>query len=283
MIALRPSTLADLAAELGGDARARADVTAIAPPADAGEGCLAPLTSLKYLHDATNAAARGAALLISEELTKDPRVAALASRFAWVHSHTASAMARLPDRAASPPAPPAIGDGAELHPTAVIEPGVVLGARARVGPYAVIGRPGFGWAFGPDGAARHVPQLGGVVIEEDVWIGPHTTVDAGTLSPTRVRRGVKLDAHVHVGHNSDIGEGTIVAAQAGFAGSVRIGRGVLVGGQVGVADHVTVGDGARLAAKAGVIGDVPPGAVVAGYPAVARVRWLRAHAALYRR
>ncbi len=126
-----------------------------------------------------------------------------------------------------------------------------------------------------------MPQLGGVVIEDDVTIGPLCTIDAGTLSPTRIRRGAKLDAHVHVGHNAEIGEGSIVAAQCGFAGSVKIGRGVLVGGQVGIADHVTVGDGARIAAKSGVIGDVPPGATVAGYPAVPRMRWLRALAKLY--
>ncbi len=131
------------------------------------------------------------------------------------------------------------------------------------------------------GAVRPVPQLGGVVIEDDVVIGPLCTVDAGTLGPTRIRRGAKLDAHVHVGHNGDIGEGTIIAAQCGFAGSVTIGRGVLVGGQVGVADHVTIGDGARIAAKSGVIGDVPAGATYAGYPAVPRMRWLRAFARIY--
>ena len=113
-------------------------------------------------------------------------------------------------------------------------------------------------------------------------MGPLSTVDAGTLAPTRLRRGAKLDAQCHVGHNCDIGEDTIVAAQSGFAGSVTVGRGVLVGGQVGVADHVTIGDFARIAAKSGVIGDVPPRAVVAGYPAVPRVRWLRALAHLYR-
>jgi UDP-3-O-[3-hydroxymyristoyl] glucosamine N-acyltransferase len=121
-----------------------------------------------------------------------------------------------------------------------------------------------------------------VIIDDDVVIGPLSTVDSGTLSPTRIRRGAKLDAHVHVAHNVDIGEGSIVAAQVGFAGSVRIGKGVLVGGQAGFADHVRVGDGARIAAKSGVIGDIPAGSVVAGYPAVARGRWLRALARLYR-
>jgi UDP-3-O-[3-hydroxymyristoyl] glucosamine N-acyltransferase len=118
------------------------------------------------------------------------------------------------------------------------------------------------------------------VLEDDVEIGALCTIDAGTLAPTFIRRGVKLDAHVHVGHNGVIGEGTMVAAQAGFAGSVRIARNVLVGGQAGVTDHATVGEGARIAAKSGVIGDVAAGTVVAGFPAVPKGSWLRAWARL---
>jgi UDP-3-O-[3-hydroxymyristoyl] glucosamine N-acyltransferase len=114
-------------------------------------------------------------------------------------------------------------------------------------------------------------------------VGPLATVDAGTLAPTILKRGVRLDAHVHVGHNVEIGAGTLVAAQSGFAGSVIVEEGVRIGGQAGVADHVRIGRGARIAAKAGVIGDVPPGVVVAGYPAVERGRWLRGIARMLRR
>jgi UDP-3-O-[3-hydroxymyristoyl] glucosamine N-acyltransferase len=191
-------------------------------------------------------------------------------------------MADLLETAHVPAAPPVAGQGCAIAPTAFLGPRVVLGNRVTVGPGAVIGYPGFGWARGEGNAVRAIPQLGGVVIEDDVYIGPLCTIDAGTLSPTRIRQGAKLDSHVHVGHNVDIGEGAIIAAQSGFAGSVKIGRGALIGGQVGVADHVTVGDGARVAAKSGVIGDVPAGTVVAGYPAVARVRWLRALARAFR-
>jgi UDP-3-O-[3-hydroxymyristoyl] glucosamine N-acyltransferase len=153
----------------------------------------------------------------------------------------------------------------------------------HIGESSVIGRPGFGWVTGPDGKVIRMPHMAGVIVEDDVHIGALCTIDAGVLGPTIVRRGAKLDAQVHVAHNCDIGEGTMIAAQSGLAGSVKLGRGVLVGGQAGFANHVTVGDGARIAAKSGVIGDVPAGAVVAGYPAVARMQWLRALAGLYRR
>jgi UDP-3-O-[3-hydroxymyristoyl] glucosamine N-acyltransferase len=175
-----------------------------------------------------------------------------------------------------------IGPGSVVEPHAVIYPRVRIGARVMVGASAVVGRPGFGFAAGPGGAMARIPQLGGVLVEDDVEIGPLATVDAGTLAPTILRRGTRLDAQVHVGHNACLGPSAMVAAQTGFAGSVEIGAGVKVGGQAGVADHVRVGSGASIAAKSGVIGDVPPGQVVAGYPAVARGRWLRGMALLLR-
>jgi UDP-3-O-[3-hydroxymyristoyl] glucosamine N-acyltransferase len=250
---------------------------ALAPVESAGPRELAPVLSRRFLGAAREAAARGATLLAHESLAgaiaSAPRV--------WLHPNATWAMACLLDSVTAPDVPAQLGPHCSIAPNAVLGPRVILGARVAVGAGAVIGHPGFGWATGPDGTSRAVPQLAGVVLEDDVSIGPLCTVDAGTLRPTRIRRGVKLDAHVHVGHNVDIGEGTIVAAQCGFAGSVRVGRGVLVGGQAGIADHVVVGDGARIAAKSGVIGDVPPGATVAGYPAVARIRWLRALAKFY--
>ncbi len=279
----RPSALAELVALLGGELlrenAGRATIGRLAPITEAGAGDLAPLLSAKYLRAAQGAAARGANVLVAAELAGDARVRELAT---WCHPHAGWTLAGLLDLCAAEAPPPVVGDGCVLGRNVVLEPGVVLGARVRIGHNAVIGRPGFGWATGPNGEVRATPQRGGVVIEDDAVIGALCTVDAGTLAPTRIRRGAKLDAQCHVAHNCDIGEGCIVAAQSGFAGSVTLGRGVLVGGQVGIADHVTVGDGARLAAKSGVIGDVPPGAVVAGYPAVPRGRWLRALARLYR-
>jgi UDP-3-O-[3-hydroxymyristoyl] glucosamine N-acyltransferase len=279
VIPIGPTSLAALARELGGELRSDARVHGAAPVDVAGPGEIAPLLSLRYLAEACAAAGRGAALLVEGALATDPRVRALGG---WVHAHAAWALACVLDRATVELAPARMGSGCTLGANVVLERGVVLGDRVTVGAGTVIGRPGFGWATGPDGKVRAVPQLGGVHIDDDVVVGPLCTIDGGTLGPTVLRRRVKLDAQVHIAHNCHVGEDTIVAAQSGFAGSVRIGRGVLIGGQVGIADHVRVGDGARIAAKSGVIGDVPAGATVAGYPAVARARWLRGLATMYR-
>jgi UDP-3-O-[3-hydroxymyristoyl] glucosamine N-acyltransferase len=176
-----------------------------------------------------------------------------------------------------------IGSGSRIGPGAVVHSRVALGERVIVGANSVIGRPGFGFVNGPNGEVVRIPHLGGVIVEDDVEIGALCTIDAGTLSPTRLGRMTKLDAHVHVGHNVSIGRRCFIAAQVGIAGSATIGDDVLIGGQAGVTDHATVGDRARIAAKSGVIGNVAPGVTVAGYPAVPRVRWLRAMAALMRR
>lgn len=299
---------AELAAEYGGkldDACGELVVSRIVAPEDAAlEDDLVLVTSPKRVGSAM---ARPGLLLVVKEL--EGRVPAGRR---WVHAHAMWLVARLLSPALAPEGPVSTPHAAEvdpeadLHPTVIVRPGSVIlrgasvgpgslvgenavvygrvriGARVVVGPLAVIGRQGFGFATGPNGDVVRVPQLGGVVIEDDVEIGACSTVDAGTLRPTVVRRGAKLDAHVHVGHNVEIGPGTFVAAQAGFAGSSRIGAGVLVGGQAGVKDHAEIGDHARIGAKSGVIGDVAPGAVVAGFPAIPRARWLRAWASLLR-
>jgi UDP-3-O-[3-hydroxymyristoyl] glucosamine N-acyltransferase len=279
VLRLRGDSLEGLAARHGGRAIAGAERAprAITSIDLAGEGDLAPLLSPRFAASARAAIQRGAALLVDSSASGSvPAAPAI-----WEHEHAKWALAALLEEITVADAAPVFGADCSIAPTAVVGPRVLVGERVVIGAGCVIGHPGFGWAVGAGQAVRAIPQLAGVVIESDVSLGPLCTVDAGTLSPTRIRRGAKLDAHVHVGHNTDIGESTIVAAQCGFAGSVRLGRGVLVGGQVGIADHVVVGDGARIAAKSGVIGDVPPGTIVAGYPAVPRMRWLRALAKLY--
>lgn len=188
-------------------------------------------------------------------------------------AHVAPDVVRAPTAVVHPGA--VIGPGSRLESHSVIYGGVELGARVIVGAGAVVGRPGFGFAHGPNGASRRIPQLGGVIVGDDVEIGALCTIDAGTLGPTRIGRASKLDAHVHVGHNVVIGERCFMAAQVGLAGSVELGDDVWLGGQAGVSDHVRIGSGARIAAKSGVISDVPAKAQVAGFPAVPRLRWLR--------
>ncbi|MCC6645421.1 MAG: UDP-3-O-(3-hydroxymyristoyl)glucosamine N-acyltransferase [Polyangiaceae bacterium] len=302
------ATLASLVARLGGElsgARGLRVVERLATPweDDLSAGDLVPLTRARA---ASRLASTDAVLLVTPELA-----ARVPGRALWCHPAPASVVAALLGEVARVPpvdersralveagavvptsvrvgafavirAGAVLGEGCRVGAHAVVHGGVVLGARVVVGDGAVLGAPGFGWELGAAGAVR-VPQLGGVRVGDDVEIGAHATVDAGTIGPTVLGAGAKLDAHVHVGHNARIGPGSIVAAQAGFAGSSRVGAGVLVGGQVGVADHVEIGDGARLAAKAGVIGDVPAGATYAGYPAVPRATWLRFHAAGRRR
>jgi UDP-3-O-[3-hydroxymyristoyl] glucosamine N-acyltransferase len=177
----------------------------------------------------------------------------------------------------------AVGSETDIGPHAVIYGRARIGARVSIGACSVVGRPGFGWAEGPDRKLRRIPQLGGVIIEDDVEVGPLCSIDAGTLGPTRICAGVRLDAHVHVGHNVTLGPETVVAAQVGFAGSAKVGSGVRIGGQAGVGDHIRVGDRVSIAAKAGVVTNVPDGSTVAGFPAVGRLRWLRGLASLYRR
>lgn len=281
IIPLKREPLHRLALRYGGTILSGPDVAPgrIAPIGDAGAGDLAPFLGLRWSEAARDAVARGAALLVDVSVAHRVPDGAPA---VWVHEHASWAMAALLDDSGVPSVPPAVGAQCNIASSAVLGPRVVIGERVTIGAGAVLGAPGFGWARGPHGVLRAIPQLAGVFVEDDVWIGPLCTVDAGTLSPTRIRRGAKLDAQVHVAHNCDVGEGAIVAAQSGFAGSVTIGRGAMIGGQVGVADHVTIGAGARIAAKSGVIADVPGGATVAGYPAAPRWRWLRAWAKLYR-
>ncbi len=179
-ILLPGETLDALALRLGGRVVGSQKVAPrrVAPLAAAGEGDLAPVLASRYLKTARQAAERGAALLVDASME-----AAMAwAPHLWMHEHATWALAGVLDRALVPDAPPVVGEGSRVAPTCVIGPRVVIGARVTIGAGAVVGHPGFGWARGPGGVVRAVPQLGGVVLEDDVSIGPLCTVDAGTLA-----------------------------------------------------------------------------------------------------
>lgn len=159
-----------------------------------------------------------------------------------------------------------IGDDTLIYPNATIWEGVVIGKRVIIHSGAVIGSNGFGY-IQHDGKHLKIPQIGRVVIEDEVEIGANVTIDRATLGETRIGRGTKLDNLIQVAHNVVIGQNTVMAAQVGVSGSTQIGSGVTVGGQAGFVDHIKVGDGAAIAAQAGVTKSIPPRQVVSGYPA----------------
>jgi len=145
----------------------------------------------------------------------------------------------------------------------------------------VIGSDGFG--FAPEGGTYHkIPQVGIVIIEDDVEIGANTTIDRASLGETRIKRGAKLDNLIQVGHNCTIGEDTVIAGQTGLSGSTHIGRHVRVGGQVGFAGHMSIGDGVAIGAQSGVGKSVPAGQYIFGYPAKPHGEAFRIQAAVHR-
>jgi UDP-3-O-[3-hydroxymyristoyl] glucosamine N-acyltransferase len=160
-----------------------------------------------------------------------------------------------------------IGSDCRVGERVVILSGTELGDRAVVHPGAVLGGEGFGFVRDGD-AHRKIPQVGRLVIEDDVEIGANTTVDRGTSAETRIAKGTKIDNLVHVGHNVRIGENCLVAGQSGIAGSAVLESDVTLAGQVGVADHIRVGRGVIAGGQAGLTGDIPPGEMVSGYPAL---------------
>lgn len=160
-----------------------------------------------------------------------------------------------------------IGQGCRIFPQVTLRDGVVLGDRVTVHCGTVIGADGFGYARDGHRYVK-IPQVGRVVIEDDVEIGANVTIDRATLGETRIGRGTKIDNLVQIGHNVRVGADTVIVAQVGISGSARIGSRVTLAGQVGVVDHVEIGDDVIVGAQAGVTKDIPPGSVVLGSPAI---------------
>jgi UDP-3-O-[3-hydroxymyristoyl] glucosamine N-acyltransferase len=177
-----------------------------------------------------------------------------------------------------------IGDDVTIGDNTVLNPGVkvyhrcVLGKNVIVHAGTVIGSDGFGFAPQADGTFKKVPQMGNVVLEDDVEVGSNSTIDRATIGSTMVHAGAKIDNLVQIAHNVEIGSHTVIAAQTGISGSTKVGKGVMIGGQVGIVGHIKIGDGAKINAQSGVSKSLDNGKAVTGSPAYDNTSALRSQA-----
>ncbi len=166
-----------------------------------------------------------------------------------------------------------IGDNVKIGNDTVIHPGVkiykdcTIGNNVTIHAGTVIGSDGFGFAPQPDGSFKKIPQIGNVIIEDNVEIGANTTIDRATIGSTIIKKGAKLDNLIQIAHNVEIGSNTVIAAQAGVSGSTKIGKSVMIGGQAGIVGHLQIGDGAKINAQSGVSKSIESGKAVTGSPA----------------
>ena len=179
-----------------------------------------------------------------------------------------------------------IGNDVKIHPNCFIGDNVVIGnnvtifagakvfSETEIGNNcaihsgAVLGADGFGFAPNPDGTFSKIPQIGNLIIEDNVNIGACTTIDRATIGSTIIRKGVKLDNQIQIGHNVEIGENTVIAALTGIAGSAKIGNNCMIGGQVGIAGHITIGNNVRIQGQSGVSRNIKDGEVLQGTPSL---------------
>lgn len=168
-----------------------------------------------------------------------------------------------------------VSDDSVIYPNSTIRENVKIGRKVIIHAGAVIGADGFGYVF-EKGMHYKIPQVGGVIIEDNVEIGANVTIDRATTGNTIIGSGTKIDNLVQIGHNVIIGKNCIIVSQVGISGSVEIGDGVVLAGQVGIRDHVKIGNGAMAGAQSGISGDIPEGQIYSGTPAIPHKIWLRA-------
>lgn len=171
-----------------------------------------------------------------------------------------------------------VGEGTILYAGVKIYEGCQVGNNCILHSGAVIGADGFGFMPNAAGGFDKIPQLGNVIIEDDVEIGANTCIDRAKTDSTIIRRGVKLDNLIQIGHNCQIGENTVSSAQTGIAGTSKVGKNCFLAGQVGIADHVTIGDRVKIGSKSGLDKDVPNDEIRFGYPALPGMQYHRSAA-----
>lgn len=167
-----------------------------------------------------------------------------------------------------------IGEDSTIYAGSIVHENCVLGKRVILRAKAVIGGEGFGFAT-ENGRHTHIPQVGNVILEDDVEVGSCSCIDNATMGSTLVRRGTKIDNLVHLGHNVEIGEDCFLIAQVGIAGSTKCGNHVIFAGQTGCTGHITIGDNVTFAGKTGITGNVPSNGLYAGYPMRPHREWLK--------
>lgn len=174
-----------------------------------------------------------------------------------------------------------IGNNCMIYPGVVICNDTIIGNNCTIHANAVIGSDGFGFAPQTDGSFTTIPQLGNVVLEDNVSVGANTTIDRATMGSTLIKSGVKIDNLVQIAHNVEVGENTAIAAQTGVSGSTKIGKNCLIGGQVGVAGHITIADKTIVTAQSGVTKTVKKeGQILGGTPASPNSEYLKRNALL---
>ena len=171
-----------------------------------------------------------------------------------------------------------IGEGTKIYPGVKIYEGTVLGRNCILHAGVVLGADGFGFAPREDGTFAKIPQLGNVIIEDDVELGANTCIDRAKTDSTIIRRGVKLDNLIQIGHNVEVGHDTVMSAQVGIAGTTKVGSNCFIAGQVGIADHVTIGNRVQIGSKSGIDKNVPDGEIRFGYPALPGLQYHRSFA-----